>query len=87
MITDQLKDADATTVERAILLERGGLATVIVQARLERAHMLQAAGNNRYYLDRTAYHAFVARRRRRAVVVVAVILGMLGLMYYGGLFS
>jgi hypothetical protein len=81
-----LKDADATTVERAILLERGGLATVIVQARLERAHVLEAAGNNRYYLE-TAYHAFVARRRRRAVVVVAVILGMLGLMYYGGLFS
>ena len=83
----RLTDAGATTVERAILLERGGIATGIVQAGLERAHVLQAAGNNRYYLDTAAYHAFAARRRRRAAVVVTVMLGMLGLMYYGGLFS
>jgi hypothetical protein len=83
----RLKDAGAATVERAILLERGGVATAIVQNRLERAHVLQPAGNNRYYLDGAAYHAFAARRRRRAAVVVAFILGMLGLMYYGGLFS
>jgi hypothetical protein len=82
----RLKDAGATTVERAILLERGGIATGVVQARLERAHVLRAAGNNRYYLDTAAYYAFATRRRRRAAVVVTVIL-MLGLMYYGGLFS
>ena len=83
----RLKDAGATIAERAILLEQGGIATTLVHTRLERAHVLHAAGNDRYYLDASAYEAFLGRRRRRALVVLVVILGMLGLTYFGGLFS
>jgi hypothetical protein len=83
----RLKDAGATTAERAILLEAGGFATNLVYTRLERAHVLRQAGNDRYYLDAAVYDAFTGRRRRRALTVVVVVLGMLGLTYYGGLFS
>ena len=83
----RLRDAGATLAERAILLERGGPVADLVHERLERAHVLRTAGNDRYYLDVAAYDAFTGRRRRRALMVLAGILGVLGAMYFGGLWS
>ena len=83
----RLRDAGATLPERAILLEPGGPVTDFVHERLARAHVLRAAGNDRYYLDVAAYDGFIGRRRRRALMVLAGILGILALMYFGGLAS
>jgi hypothetical protein len=80
----RLTDAAATTPERAILLESGGLLAKFVHGRLTRAGVLVFAGNDRYYLDTAGYDRFARRRRRRAAVVVVLIIAAGGVLYLRG---
>ena len=83
----RLRDAGANTAERAILMERAGPVEGFVHRRLERAGVLQAAANDRYYVNETAYRAFQARGRRRAVAVMVSLIGAFAVMYFGGYLS
>lgn len=83
----RLQNAGANTAERAILMERAGPVAVFVHRRLERAGVLQAAANDRYYLNETAYRTFQARQRRRAMAVIVSLIVVLSVWYFGGYFS
>jgi hypothetical protein len=83
----RLTDAAATTPERAILLEAGGVLSRFVYGRLTRAGALVFAGNDRYYLNAAGYERFERRRRRRATIVVALIIAVAGALYMRGDFS
>ena len=80
----RLKDAGASTAERGVLLERGGVVENFVVGRLQRAGVVKEAGNDRYYWDSAAYERFRrARRRRAAGALAALLLGMLALYFRG----
>jgi hypothetical protein len=83
----RLTDAGADIRERAVTLERTGSLGHLVHRRLEHAQVLVAAGNDRYYLDPSAYAAFRQRRRRRALLVLALIAMVIVLLYLRGDFS
>ena len=83
----RLRDAGATTAQRAILMDRDGLLTGFVHRRLERAGVLQPAANDRYYLNETGYDAFHTRRRRRAIGALIILAGAFAVMYFGGYVS
>jgi hypothetical protein len=83
----RLTDAAATTPERAILLEAGGVLASFVHARLTRAGALVFAGNDRYYLSASGYERFCRQRRRRALIVAGLIIVVLGVIYVRGDFS
>jgi hypothetical protein len=83
----RLEEAGANTAERAILLETRGPLSSFTHHRLERAGVLKAAGNDRYYLNGAAYEAFRTRRRTRALVVVTLLLIGIAMLYFRGEFS
>ena len=80
----RLHDAGASTVERAILMDRNGWVAAFVHRRLEHAGVLRSAPNDRYYMDEPAYRHLVARRRRRAVALIGLIIASLAVMYFRG---
>ena len=69
----RLTDAAATTAATGIPLDDGRLMRQFVHRRLERAGVLLAAGNDRYYFSQAAYDAFRARRRNRAMLILGLI--------------
>lgn len=81
---DRLQAAGATTDERAILLENGGALTGFVYRRLNDARVLVRLGNDRYYLNDTAYQQFCGRRRKRAVMVVTLLVIIITVLYLRG---
>ena len=80
----RLRDAGANTAERAILMDRKGLVASFVHRRLERAGVLQAVANDRYYVNERAYGTFRRRRRRRAVILLTIVVGTVAVTYLGG---
>jgi hypothetical protein len=82
-----LVDQQATAPERSVRVEPAGRLGRFVHARLERAGVLVAAGNGRYYVRDEAYRAFRVRRRRRALAVITLLLGAVTVLYWRGAFS
>jgi hypothetical protein len=83
----RLTEAAATTSQRAILLEPGGILARFVYGRLAAAGALVFTGNDRYYLNVAAYDRFCRRRRQRALLVAGLILVVIGVLYFAGVFS
>ena len=83
----RLLDAGANTAERAILLDSQRPLSGFTRQRLERAGVLQPAGNDRYYLNVGAYEVFRARRRKRAMFMAALLLIGIAILYFRGDFS
>jgi hypothetical protein len=81
---ERLRDAGANTPERAILMERTGILADFLHRRLVHAGVLRSAGNDRYYVDESAYRAFLARRRRHAALLTGVIIVALAVLYFRG---
>jgi len=83
----RLHEAGANTAERAILLDTRRPLSGFTHRRLERAGVLQPAGNDRYYLSDAAYETFSTRRRTRAMVVLTLLLIGIAILYFRGDFS
>jgi hypothetical protein len=71
-IVTRATEAEATAVERAVLLTPSGQLGEFVRGRLLRNGVLLEAGNDRYYFSPAAYDAFRARRRKRALWIIVV---------------
>jgi hypothetical protein len=72
----------ANLAERAILLPNGGALSAFVYRRLTSAGALVPVGNDRYYLNQSAYDAFRQRRRRRAIVVMIAVVVLIAALYW-----
>jgi hypothetical protein len=83
----QLQEAGATLAERAILLDSRQALSRFTRDRLARAGVLQSAGNDRYYLNDTAYEAFRARRRTRAAFIITLLFIGIAVLYFRGVFG
>ncbi|HVS00345.1 MAG TPA: hypothetical protein VMW27_27205 [Thermoanaerobaculia bacterium] len=71
-IVRDLRDAGATTSERATLLEPGRHLRRRRIKRLEGIGAVRRAGD-RYYLDEAAWEAYQSRRRRRILIAMILV--------------
>ncbi len=72
-IVKELRDAGATTAEKAIPLESKRLRGIRIK-RLTNAGSLHPAAGNTYYLDEAGWQALCVKRRQRAALAIVLAL-------------
>jgi hypothetical protein len=84
-IQNELRDAEATSPDRATTLSLRSPIARWRLGRLTREGVVHALDAGRYYWDENAWGEFRRARRRRALAVIAVLVLAVGVLWWQGI--